>query len=181
MQLIYTIGEHGSPWTPDEARKAALEALGRARRGEDRNTERKAAKAALTVSDLIDHYLTEGPAMKPAKRRSSWVSDGSNLNRHIRPLWGIEHGYCKTNPFAGTTLATAPVRERFLTKDEAIAFLTTISRLESAGNIADDFAEVAAPPAHWSTQGRGSGAPMVGSRFRQEGPDLASATHEGGR
>jgi hypothetical protein len=44
VQLIHTIGEHGSPWTPDEARKAALEALGRARRGEDPNTERKAAR-----------------------------------------------------------------------------------------------------------------------------------------
>jgi Arm DNA-binding domain len=68
VQSIHTIGEHGSPWTPDEARKAALEALGRARRGEDPNAEKKAAKAALTVSDLIDRYLSDGPATKPAKR-----------------------------------------------------------------------------------------------------------------
>jgi integrase len=199
-QVIHTIGEHGSPWTPDEARKAALEALGRARRGEDPNAERKAAKAALTVSDLIDRYLTDGPATKPAKRAASWDSDGSNLNRHIRPLvgtkvadsvtkgdaarairdimdgktladfrtgprgrarvtggegaarrtrsvaaamfaWGIEHGHCKSNPFVGTALATAPVRERFLTKEEAIALLSAISRLESAGNIAGAFAD----------------------------------------
>jgi hypothetical protein len=90
VQSIHTIGEHGSPWTPDEARKAALDALGRARRGEDPNAERKAAKAALTVSDLIDGYLADGPATKPAKRPSSWVSDGSNLNRHIRPLIGTK-------------------------------------------------------------------------------------------
>ena len=197
VQRIHTIGEHGSPWTPDEARKTALEALARARRGEDPNAERK---AALSVSDLIDRYLNEGPDTKPAKRASSWASDGSNLNRHIRPLigvkaadrltkgeaarairdimdgktladvrtgprgrarvtggegaarrtrsvgaamfaWGIEHGHCKTNPFAGTGLATAPVRERFLTKDEAIALLSAISRLESAGKIADAFAD----------------------------------------
>jgi integrase len=200
VQSIHTIGEHGSPWTPDEARKAALEALGRAKRGEDPNAERKAAKAALSVSDLIDRYLTEGPATKPAKRPSSWVSDGSNLNRHIRPLigtkvadrvtkgeaarairdimdgktladvrtgprgrarvtggegaarrtrsvaaatfaWGMENGLCKTNPFAGTALATAPARERFLTKDEAIALLSAISGLESGGNLADAFAD----------------------------------------
>jgi integrase len=55
--------------------------------------------------------------------------------------WGMEHGLCKTNPFGGTALATAPVRERFLTKDEAIALLSAISRLESAGNIADAFAD----------------------------------------
>jgi integrase len=200
VQSIHTIGEHGSPCTPDEARKAALEALGRARRGEDPNAERKAVRAALTVSELIDHYLKEGPATKPAKRPTSWVSDGSNLTRHIRPLigtkvadhvtkgeaagairdimegktladvktgprgralvtggegaarrtrsvaaamfaWGMEHGFCRANPFAGTALATAPVRERFLTKDEAIALLSAISKLESAGNIADAFAD----------------------------------------
>jgi hypothetical protein len=90
VQSIHTIGEHGSPWTPDEARKAALEALSRAKRGEDRNAERKAAKAALTVSDLIDHYLTDGPATNPAKRPGSWASDGSNLNRHIQPLIGTK-------------------------------------------------------------------------------------------
>ena len=199
MQSIHTIGEHGSPWTPDEARKGALEALGRAKRGEDPNTERKAAKAALTVSDLIDRYLTDGPATRPAKRLSSWGSDGSNLNRHIRPLVGTKvadhvtkgeaarairdimdgrtlvdvktgpRGRARVtggegaarrtrsvaaamfawawstdgadNPFAGTALATAPVRERFLTKDGAIALLSAISRLESAGAISDTFAD----------------------------------------
>src|SRR5207245_1574211 len=32
-QRIHTIGVHGSPWTPDEARKAAVEALRRASKG----------------------------------------------------------------------------------------------------------------------------------------------------
>lgn len=200
VQSIHTIGEHGSPWTPDEARKAALEALDRARHGEDPNAERKAVRAALTVSDLIDRYLDEGPATKPAKRASSWVSDGSNLNRHIRRLigakvadsvtkgeaaraireimdgktlddvktgprgraritggmgaarrtrsvaaamfaWGMEHGLCKTNPFAAIALSAAPVRERFLTKEEAIALLSAISEMETTGNIAGAFAD----------------------------------------
>ena len=80
-----------APWTPDEARKAALEALRCIVRGRARiPTERKAASAALAVSDLIDHYLTDGPAMKPAKRLSGWVSDGPKLNRNIRPLIGTK-------------------------------------------------------------------------------------------
>ena len=200
VQSIHTIGEHGSPWTPDEARKAALDALGRARRGEDPSAERKAAKSALTVSELIDRYLNEGPATKPAKRPSSWVSDASNLSRHIRPLvgakiadrlskadaarairdimdgktladartgprgrarvrggkgaarrtrsvaaamfaWGMEHGHCKTNPFVGIALSAAPVRERFLTREEAIALLDAIAKLEFGGSLASTFAD----------------------------------------
>ena len=39
VQSIHTIGEHGSPWTPDEARKAALEA--RVARGVARTQTRK--------------------------------------------------------------------------------------------------------------------------------------------
>jgi integrase len=199
-QLIHTIGEHGSPWTPDDARKAALEALSRAKLGEDPNAKKRAAKAAFTVSELIDRYLADGPATKPSKRRSSWVSDASNLNRHIRPLigqkvidilskadasrtirdtmdgktqvdvrtgprgrarvtggeaaarrtrsvaaamfaWGMEHGHCKSNPFVGTALATAPVRERFLTKGEAIAFLEAIAKLVAAGVVVETFAD----------------------------------------
>ena len=87
-QRIHTIGVHGSPWTPDEARDAAEEALRRAGRGEDPNAERKAVREALTVADLIDRYLDDGPATKPAKRDSTWAIDASNLNRHIRPLLG---------------------------------------------------------------------------------------------
>ena len=88
LQRIHTIGEHGSPWTPDMARKAAAEAIRLARAGRDPSAEKKAAKAALTVADLIDRYLADGPATKPAKRASTWAIDASNLDRHIRPLLG---------------------------------------------------------------------------------------------
>jgi integrase len=88
LQQMHTIGVHGSPWTPDEARKAATEALRQAKSGSDPSADRKAAKDALTVADLIDRYLAEGPATKPAKRTSTWAIDASNLNRHIRPLLG---------------------------------------------------------------------------------------------
>lgn len=47
-----------------------------------------AEREALTVADLADHYLAEGPAEKPNKKASSWATDSSNINRHIRPLLG---------------------------------------------------------------------------------------------
>ena len=200
VQHIYTIGEHGSPWSPDEARKAASEALQKARNGEDPSADKKAAKAALSVAQLIDCYLADGPATKPAKRASTWVIDASNLNRHLRPLlgtkianavskteaarairdiadgkteadfrtrprgrarvtggqgasrrtrnvaaamfaWGMEHGLCASNPFVGVSLTSAPVRERFLTKEEAGGLLEAIAKLESMGAVSNTFAD----------------------------------------
>ena len=45
------------------------------------------ARQALTLGELADLYLAEGPAEKPNKKASSWVTD-SSINRHIRPLLG---------------------------------------------------------------------------------------------
>ncbi len=200
VQHVYTIGEHGSPWSPDEARKAASEALQKARAGQDPSADKKAAKAALSVAQLIDCYLTDGPATKPAKRASTWVIDASNLDRHLRPLlgakianalskteaarairdiedgkteadvrtrprgrarvtggqgasrrtrnvasamfaWGIEHDLCASNPFVGVTLTSAPVRERFLTREEAGGLLDAIAQLESVEAVSNTFAD----------------------------------------
>jgi integrase len=200
VQRVYTIGEHGSPWAPDGARRAALEVLQKARNGKDPSADKKAAKAELSVGQLIDRYLADGPATKPAKRASTWVIDASNLNRHLRPLlgtkiagavskaeaaraildikdgktkadirarprgrarvtggpgasrrtrnvaaamfaWGMAHCLCSSNPFVGITLASAPVRERFLTKEEARGLLDAIGKLELAGLASNTFAD----------------------------------------
>ncbi len=42
----------------------------------------------MTVDELIDLYLKEGPVDKPNKRESSWEGDRSSLHSHIRPLIG---------------------------------------------------------------------------------------------
>jgi integrase len=88
VQRTYTIGRHGSPWTPDTAREKAEEALIAAKRGEDPAVEKKKEREALTVGQLIDRYLEDGPAMLPAKRASSWGTDATNLNCHVRYLLG---------------------------------------------------------------------------------------------
>jgi len=199
-QNTYTIGTHGSPWTPDEARAAAHEALARVRDGEDPTADKKASRQALSVAGLIDAYLTDGPSTKPNKRDSTWKIDRANLDRHIKPLlgrkladqvtkadaarairdiaggktaadiktgprgraritggegtarrtrmtaaamyaWGIEHGRCKTNPFAAVKLSAPASKERFLSDSEAVALFDQLASLEADGGLSSTFAD----------------------------------------
>ena len=55
--------------------------------------------------------------------------------------WGIEHGLVATNPFAGIKLNRAPVRERFLSKDEAGRFLDSIADLQDKLSLSETFAD----------------------------------------
>jgi integrase len=87
-QRWFTIGEHGSPWTPDKARDQAESILRDAGDGKDRQAAKIERRADLTVADLIDCYLVEGPVAKPGKRASSWAQDRSSLLRHVKPLVG---------------------------------------------------------------------------------------------
>jgi len=87
-QRWFTIGEHGSPWTPDTARDKADSILRDAREGKDQQASKLERRGDLTVSELIDVYLVEGAAAKPSKRASSWAQDRSSLNRHVKPLIG---------------------------------------------------------------------------------------------
>jgi hypothetical protein len=60
-------------------------------RGKDTVAEKRARRADLTVSALIERYLDEGPADKPTKKAASWAIDASNLRRHVVPLLGRRH------------------------------------------------------------------------------------------
>jgi len=94
-QVIATLGEHG-PITAEQARERARVLAGAVAEGRDPTAERKAAaeaaqeqaRRAVTVSELIDLYLTEGPALNPAKRARSWAHDRSCLDAHVRPTLG---------------------------------------------------------------------------------------------
>ena len=75
--------------TPDEARTIAGEKLKEVAKGGDPSAERhRVRREALTVAELADLYLAEGPAAKPNKKASSWGTDRSNIERHIKPLLG---------------------------------------------------------------------------------------------
>src|SRR5690349_12645066 len=47
-----TIGKHGSPWTPEEARRRACDLLHLVSDGRDPATERAEARKSLTVADV---------------------------------------------------------------------------------------------------------------------------------
>ena len=81
----YTIGRHGSPWTPDGARSEALRILGMVASGLDPAAEKRAAKADITVRELCDRYMTDGVH---SKKQSTLEMDQSRIERHVKPLLG---------------------------------------------------------------------------------------------
>jgi integrase len=47
----------------------------------------------------------------------------------------------RNNPFAGVRLTAAPVRDRFLSREEAGRFLDALSELQNSGAVSDTFAD----------------------------------------
>jgi integrase len=80
-----TIGRHGAPWTPEEARKEALRLLGELASGKDPSITRDANRKAATIGQLCDVYLAEGVT---TKKVSTVRNDVSRIERHVRPLLG---------------------------------------------------------------------------------------------
>ena len=58
-QRWLTIGRHGSPWTPDTARREALRLLGLKSSGRDPASERDHQKGVITVSELGGRFLQD--------------------------------------------------------------------------------------------------------------------------
>ena len=80
-----TIGRHGSPWTPDEARKEALRLLGIVATGQNPTEKKVKDAASMTVASVCDLYLKEGCA---TKKPSTLATDRGRIARHIKPLLG---------------------------------------------------------------------------------------------
>jgi integrase len=74
--------------TPDQARRLAGDQLKQVAHGGDPSADRHRAREALAVNKLAELYLREGPVAKPNKRKSSWATDRSNIERHVKPLLG---------------------------------------------------------------------------------------------
>ena len=81
----FTIGPHGSPWTPDGARKEALRLLVMIAQGKDPADERPSALEDLTVGQLSDLYLREGCEKK---KPSTVAIETGLIKRHIKPCLG---------------------------------------------------------------------------------------------
>jgi integrase len=94
-QRWHTIGRHGSPWTPDTARKEAKRLLGSVAGGLDPAAIKRAKRSASSVAELCDLYLADAEAgriltrRKAAKKPSTILTDKGRIERHIKPLLGI--------------------------------------------------------------------------------------------
>jgi hypothetical protein len=93
-QRWYTIGRHGSPWTPETARSEARRLLGLVANGGDPAAAKHTKSKAATVAELCDLYLTDAEAgrlltrRKGPKKPSTLAIDRGRIGRHIKPLLG---------------------------------------------------------------------------------------------
>ncbi|HYD65128.1 site-specific integrase [Azospirillum sp.] len=87
----YTIGKHGSPWTPESARDEAKRILARVTQGDDPAAAKQHARRDVTVGELCDLYFAQPVIVTKRgtpKKASSLTIDRSNIDRHVRPLLG---------------------------------------------------------------------------------------------
>lgn len=84
-QRWFTIGQHGAPWTAEQARNEAKRLLGEVAGGRDPAEANAEAKRDLTVAELCDLYVAEGCATKSP---TTLASDRGRIERHIKPLLG---------------------------------------------------------------------------------------------
>jgi len=80
-----TIGVHGSPWTPEQARQEAKRLLGQVAARRDTPQEVNNTKQELTVGQLCDLYMAEGVR---TQKQSNIKTDRGRIERHIKPLLG---------------------------------------------------------------------------------------------
>ncbi len=86
QQRWFTIGEHGSPWTPDAARKEAMRVLTDIHKGLDLAALRSGQRVPPTMAELCERYLQEHAAQH--KKASSASEDKRNIDNHVVPLLG---------------------------------------------------------------------------------------------
>jgi integrase len=84
-QRRLTIGKHGSPWTPELARREALRLLGEVAKGSDPAEARRAEARQMTLAALCDLYLAEGTAHK---KPATLKADRGRIKNHIARTLG---------------------------------------------------------------------------------------------
>ncbi len=81
-----TIGRHGSPWTPETARREAKRLLGMVENGADPAADRIARQEAPTMAELAERFLAEHAE---AKRKASTAAEYRRLlDKIILPALG---------------------------------------------------------------------------------------------
>lgn len=80
-----TIGRHGD-WTPDEARRKAEDLRQSVKQGADPLREKREARDALTVRELLERYIGSQPFKNKSEERQS--IDRGRIAHHLIPLLG---------------------------------------------------------------------------------------------
>ena len=82
----YTIGQHGSPWTPDAARKKAIQILAEVIKGNDPVAARQEArhKDQETVAHFVEAFIER----YAKKHQKSWRETERTLQREFLPRFG---------------------------------------------------------------------------------------------
>jgi integrase len=86
----YTIGRHGSPWTPDSARKEAIAILEQVRRGINPNLARKAEQKEKTELALGAYCETFIEKYCRARQPRSWQKTRAIFHNDIVPTLGSQ-------------------------------------------------------------------------------------------
>jgi integrase len=84
----HTMGKLDVGYGVKEARERAKDLLRGLRDGIDPASQKALERKAVTVGELVDLYLVEGPALKPEKKAASWTSDKGLFDCHVKPLLG---------------------------------------------------------------------------------------------
>lgn len=82
-QRWFTIGKHGSPWTPDSARKEAQRLLADVTKGVDPASDKAAERKAVTFGVFAERYMREHSERE--KKASTVYDDRANLKNHLLP------------------------------------------------------------------------------------------------
>ncbi|MBY0420860.1 MAG: tyrosine-type recombinase/integrase, partial [Parvularculaceae bacterium] len=86
IQRMLTIGLHGSPWTPEAARREAKRLLVLIEDGADPAQDRKKNREAATLEAFARRYVED--YAKPFKKASTAAEDERNLRLHVLPALG---------------------------------------------------------------------------------------------
>lgn len=93
-QRWQTIGRHGAPWTPEQAREEARRILGGVAEGTDPAADKQAKRHVVTVAELCARYLADADAGRllvrggRPKKPLTLASDRGRIEGHIIPLLG---------------------------------------------------------------------------------------------
>jgi integrase len=103
------------------------------------------ADAARATRDIANGKTADDQRTRPRGRAR--VTGGEATARRAKAVaaamfsWGMEHGLVGGNPFLGIKLTVAPIRERFLAKDEVGRLLDAIADLQAASALSSTFAD----------------------------------------